>query len=102
MVDLAHAQAFLASRFGGEVSDVSPLGAGVWSQAFAFRRASRHYVIRFGAHGDDFARDRLAAAFAGPALPIPAVVELGEAFDGYYAIAERACGGYIDGVDEAP
>ena len=102
MVDLAHAQAFLASRSGAEVSDVSPLGAGEWSQAFAFRRASRGYVIRFGAHGDDFARDQLAAAFAGPALPIPAVLELGEAFDGYYAIAERVFGGYIDDLDEAP
>jgi hypothetical protein len=39
--------------------------------------------------------------FAGPALPIPAVLELGEAFDGYYAIAERVYGGYIDDVDEA-
>ncbi|HSN75344.1 MAG TPA: aminoglycoside phosphotransferase family protein [Anaerolineae bacterium] len=101
MIDFAHAQTFLVSRFGGEVSDVSSLGAGVWSQAFAFRRAGCDYVIRFGAHGDDFARDRLAAAFAGPALPIPAVLELGAAFDGYYAIAGRVFGGYIDDVHEA-
>jgi hygromycin-B 4-O-kinase len=101
MVDLAHAQAFLTVHFNGDASDVSPLGAGVWSQAFAFRRAGRDYVIRFGLHGDDFARDRLAAAYAGPALPIPAVLELREAFDGYYAIAERVDGGYIDDVDEA-
>jgi hygromycin-B 4-O-kinase len=101
MVDLARAQAFLATHFGEEVSDVAPLGAGVWSQAFAFRRADCDYVIRFGAHGDDFARDRLAAAFAGPALPIPVVLELGEACDGYYAITERAYGSYIDDVDEA-
>ncbi|MFZ2360928.1 MAG: aminoglycoside phosphotransferase family protein [Anaerolineae bacterium] len=101
MVDLARAQAFLAARFAGDASDVAPLGAGEWSQAFAFRQAGRDYVIRFGLHGDDFARDRLAAAFASPALPIPAVLELGEAYDGTYAIAERVCGGYIDDVDEA-
>jgi hygromycin-B 4-O-kinase len=98
---VACAAAFLAGRFGGEAGAVAPLGAGVWSQAFAFRQGSRDYVIRFGLHGDDFARDRLAAAFAGPALPIPAVIELGEAFGGSYAIAERVFGGYIDDVDEA-
>jgi hygromycin-B 4-O-kinase len=101
MVDLARAQDFLATRFGGEASDIASLGAGVWSHAFAFQRAGRDYVIRFGAHGDDFARDWLAAGFAGPTLPIPTVVELGEAFDGYYAVAERVYGGYIDDVDEA-
>jgi hygromycin-B 4-O-kinase len=101
MVDLSRAQAFLAARFDGEASNVAPLGVGEWSRAYAFRQAGRDFVIRFGLHGDDFARDRLAAAFAGPDLPIPAVLELGEAFDGYYAIAGRVYGGYIDDVDEA-
>lgn len=97
--DIDQAATFLAARFSRAASDVAPLGAGVWSRAFAFRRAGRDYVIRFGLHGDDFARDRLAAAFAGPALPVPAVLELGEAFDGYYAVADRVYGSYIDDVD---
>ncbi len=104
-MNAAFAEAFLATRFGGDAGDVAHLGAGVWSQAFAFRRAGSDYVIRFGAHGDDFARDRLAdrlaAAFAGPALPVPAVLELNETEGGYYAIAERVYGGYIDDVDAA-
>lgn len=100
-MDAAFVEAFLAARFGGDAGDVAHLGAGVWSQAFAFRRAGSDYVIRFGAHGDDFARDRLAAAFAGPALPVPAVLELGETEGGYCAIAERVYGGYIDDVDAA-
>src|ERR1051326_8548034 len=54
----------LATRFGGDVSDVAPLGAGVWSKAFAFRRAGRDYVLRVGAHQEDFAKDRLAARYA--------------------------------------
>ena len=98
---MTRAEAFLANRFGADISDVTPLGAGVWSKAFAFRRQDRDYVIRFGAHWDDFARDRLAAAFASPALPIPRVVEMGEAAGGYFAISERVYGGYIDDVDEA-
>jgi hygromycin-B 4-O-kinase len=100
IIDEVRVEAFLASRFGSDGSDVAPLGMGVWSRAFAFRRAGRDYVIRFGAHQEDFAKDRLAARYAGPALPIPRVVEIGEAFGGHYAISERVFGGYIDDIDE--
>ena len=99
--DETHVDAFLAARFGDDVSDVAHLGAGVWSKAYAFRRAGRDYVIRFGAHQEDFAKDRLAARYACPALPIPRVVEMGKAASGYYAISERVFGGYIDDVNEA-
>jgi hygromycin-B 4-O-kinase len=100
-MDVTRAEAFLADRFGGEAGDVKPLGAGVWSQAFAFRRLDRDYVIRFGAHREDFEKDRFAARFACAALPIPRVVEMGETAGGYYAISQRVYGGYIDGVGEA-
>jgi len=100
VIDVVRVEEFLATRFGSDGSDIAQLGAGVWSKAFAFRRAGHDYVIRFGAHQEDFCKDRLAARYAGPALPIPRVVELGEAFGGYYAISERAFGGYIDDVDE--
>jgi hygromycin-B 4-O-kinase len=52
-MDVTQVEAFLADRSGGEAGDVTPLGAGVWSSAFAFRRLDQDYVIRFGAHGDD-------------------------------------------------
>ena len=100
IVDVARVEAFLVTRFGGDSRDVEQLGTGVWSQAFAFRQAGRDYVIRFGAYQEDFAKDHLAARYACPALPIPRVIELGEAFGGYYALAERVFGGYIDDVDE--
>jgi hygromycin-B 4-O-kinase len=101
IVNLDRAQAFLAARFGGDAGDVAPIGRGEWSKAFAFRRDGRDYVIRFGAYQEDFLKDRFAIRFAGPALPIPPVVELGEALGGYYALSERVIGAYIDDVDEA-
>ncbi len=104
-VTLEQAESFLAGRFGGGVRGVAPLGRGEWSRAFAYRRtggeAAGDYVVRFGAYLEDFAKDRLAARYAGPDLPIPRVIEIGEAFGGYYAIAERVFGGYIDEVGEA-
>ena len=101
IVDPDRAEAFLASRFGGQASSILPIGKGVWSKAFAFRRQGQDYVVRFGAHWDDFAKDRLAAHYASPDLPIPRVVEMGEALGAYYAISERVFGGYIDEVDGA-
>ncbi len=99
-VDVARVESFLTSRFGGGVSSITPVGTGVWSKAFAFRRADSDYVVRFGAHREDFGKDRLAADYAGPALPIPRVLEIGEAFGGTYAISDRVHGGYIDEVGE--
>lgn len=101
-VDAAGVTTFLAGRFGPDVHGIASIGYGEWSRAFAFRHAGAAYVVRFGAHPDDFAKDRLAARFASPDLPIPAVTEVGDAFGGYYAIAERAFGDYLDALDEEP
>lgn len=101
IIDEAHAEAFLVSRFGGGGYEVARLGRGEWSQAFAFRRGGEDYVIRFGAHLQDFAKDRLAAArYACSALPVPSVIELGQASGGHYAISKRVFGEYIDDIDE--
>jgi hygromycin-B 4-O-kinase len=100
IVDTSRVEAFLQAEFGADVSDIVPVGVGVWSKAFAFTRAGCDCVIRFGAHREDFVKDRLAARYACPALPIPDVIKLGEAFGGYYVISERVLGGYIDDVDE--
>ncbi len=93
---VADVAAFLTARFGDSCERIARVGQGEWSMAFAFRRADREFVIRFGAHRDDFDKDRLAARFASAGLPIPAVVAIGAAFGGFYAVAERAFGAYLD------
>jgi hypothetical protein len=45
IVDEVCVEAFMATRFGSDGSDVAPLGTGVWSKALWFRRAGRDYVI---------------------------------------------------------
>ena len=100
-LDITLVETFLTSHYGDGIGAVAPIGKGEWSQAFAFDRQGRGYVVRFGAHVDDFERDRFAARFSSPALPVPQVVDLGEAFGGYYAVSERMPGSYIDESDEA-
>lgn len=96
----AEAAAFLRARFSGEADALASIGKGEWSKAYCFRRAGRDYIIRFSAFDEDFAKDRLAARYTCHDLPIPPIIELGEAFDGFYAISERVLGVYMDELDE--
>jgi hygromycin-B 4-O-kinase len=93
------ANEFLRRRFGPGAGPATAVGVGEWSKAFRYERDGAPFIVRFSAIDEDFAKDRIAAGFASPALPIPRIVELGEAYGGYYAISERAPGDYIDDLD---
>lgn len=97
-VDLNLAQAFLADHLDRPAADVSPVGAGAWSQCFGFRQGADEFVIRFGRHVDDFEKDRWAFRHAGPNLPIPEVTDLGLYGDAYYAISRRVHGIPLEAV----
>ncbi|MGI8643153.1 MAG: phosphotransferase family protein [Thermomicrobiales bacterium] len=101
MVNTAGVEAFLVSRFGPEVKHVAGVGQGEWSKAYAFQHRGSHFVARFGAFEEDFAKDRLAARFGSRDLPIPKVTDTRHAFGGFYAVSERAFGEYIDVLDQA-
>ncbi|MEP6758728.1 MAG: aminoglycoside phosphotransferase family protein [Actinomycetota bacterium] len=97
-VRIADVERFLQGRYPS-VGDVELLAGGAWSRAFGFRAADRSLVIRFGTHVEDYEKDRMASGWARPFLPIPSVVEIGEAFDGVFAVSERGEG---DKLDELP
>jgi hygromycin-B 4-O-kinase len=100
-IDCTQAQAFLASQFDRASSHVERIGAGAWSQCFGFRRGDQELVIRFGQHVDDFRKDQRASTYRRPDLPIPDVIAIGEAFDGYYAISTRAHGVALESLNAA-
>ena len=100
-IDVGRVAALLAERLGGIIEAVEPARQGEWSQAYFFRQDGQEYVVRFGANLGDFAKDRHAVQYRSPALPIPRIIEIGEAFGGHYAISERLFGAYIDGIGEA-
>jgi aminoglycoside phosphotransferase (APT) family kinase protein len=95
---LGEVAAFLSERYG-EIGELEPLGGGFWSSAWGFTAPGRSLVVRFGADRGWFEADRAAMAFAGPDLPVPAVLDVGEAFGGAYAISVRAFGRPLESVE---
>jgi hygromycin-B 4-O-kinase len=100
-IGIRQAQVFLASYLGNAAVNVSLIGEGAWSRCYGFRRGDEDLVIRFGKYVSDFEKDRRAYGYASPDLPIPQVVDIGQAFDGYYAISTRAYGVPLESLDEA-
>ena len=90
---------FVADYYGPRAAGVRALGAGEWSRAYTFVLDGRGAVIRFGDYVEDFRKDQVMAAHSCAALPIPAVIEIGAAGDGYFAVSERAHGELLDGLD---
>lgn len=87
---------FLDTHMIGEVTDIHPLTGGEWSQAFGFDKGRGKYVIRFSPTADDFEKDIHANQFNSDNLPIPQVLDTGEAFEGNFAVSERATGVILD------
>ncbi len=94
------ANRFVKARFGDRARDLAPLAAGEWSRAYSLTLDGHEVVIRFGAYLDDFEKDRVMARYSSAALPIPKVLEVGEAESGFYAVSERVLGTPLDDLDE--
>jgi hygromycin-B 4-O-kinase len=94
--DVREITRLLLDQLGTGVRDVCPLGAGQWSRAFSFDTNEGAFVVRFGDHDEDFAKDRIAASWQQPDLPVPRFLNMGEAFGTFYAITERAEGKFLD------
>ena len=93
--DAAEASQFLAEH-GYSPVDVALAGEGAWSRCFGFHHDGIDFVIRFGAHLEDFDKDNHAQGFTRPGLPIPAVLAVGPAAAGHYAISTRCFGNPLE------
>ena len=92
---------FQADRSGQAVQAVDALSGGNWSQAFAFKQGDNELVARFGMHQKDYLVDQYTSHFSSVKLPIPEVLEVGEAFNGYYAISKKAGGVMLDDLEKS-
>lgn len=97
-VDADAVAAFLRERHAddGPVRDIEPLSGGYWSSAFAYRVGGRELVLRVGEVREGFEMDRAAMAFGSPQLPVPEVLEIGEALGKAYAISVRHHGRFLE------
>jgi hypothetical protein len=67
---------------------VTLAGAGSWSKCWSFTHSARLLLAKIGPHHDDLRADVLAARWSSDVLPIPAILESGEAFDAGFVIME--------------
>lgn len=100
-VDATQAATFLSDHFGRDIGPITALVGGEWSKAYAFRLGDQELVARFSATDEDFQKDRLAAEFRTGDLPIPQVLEIGAAWEGFFAVSERIAGKPLDGLNNA-
>jgi hygromycin-B 4-O-kinase len=98
--DVAGARELLEARLGA-VDGVEVVGEGMWSRAFGFVHDGRELVARFGDHVDDYEKDRRAAAWSSPRLPVPRVLDIVRWHDGWCCVAERAHGDVLEQLDAA-
>ena len=68
---------FLQEKYGSGIGDVTQIGEGGWSLAFAFALEGARYVIRWSDVADNFERDAVAARFTSDDLPVPPIIEIG-------------------------
>lgn len=94
------AETFLTKYYDSPIH-VELLGEGAWSRCFGYQHNVQELVIRFGNYVEDFEKDRLAYRHVADHLPVPQVLDIGQAYDGYYAISTRVTGAPLENVTKA-
>lgn len=92
-------EAFLVALHGAAVTSLEPLRGGFWSSAFGYMVDGRELVLRLGSIREGFEADRAAMAYNSRGLPVPAVLEIGDAFGESYAISERYHGAFLEDLE---
>ncbi len=89
--DVNEVHEFLSERYG-HLDKLSTLQHGGWSSAFGFRARSRDLVVRFGHHREEFEKERVAANWNTNGVPVPEILEVGDAFNGSFVVSQRYFG----------
>jgi hygromycin-B 4-O-kinase len=84
-----------------EVSELTLLSGGDWSQAYSFVHHNKKYVLRWCHSSETFEKDSVASLFSSEAMPIPKIIDSGTKFDTYFAVSEFAQGKFIDNLTSA-
>lgn len=90
---------FLAGVHADAVTGLTPLSGGFWSSAYAYDCGGDELVVRFGSIRSGFDADRAAMAYATDDLPVPEVLDVGDAFGAAYAISRRHHGRFLEDLE---
>lgn len=96
-----HVRGAVETVVAGPITSVTPLAGGEWSAAFRATGPGVDVVVRVAYQREDFDRDRAAAAWAGPDLPVPEVLELCPLEDAWVAVTPYVDGSALDLLDAA-
>lgn len=92
---------FLQAKFDHDVTDLTLLSGGDWSQAYSFVHQHKKYVLRWCHSSETFEKDAVASLLSSEAMPIPKVIDAGRQFDTEFAITEFAQGKFFDKLTTA-
>src|SRR3989338_3316461 len=87
---------FLQDTFASEITELTLLSGGEWSQAYSFVHENKKYVLRWCNASQTFERDAVASSFSCKAMPVPKITDTGTKFDKFFAISEFAQGDFIE------
>lgn len=90
--------AWLVNHYDDKATNLAPISGGFWSAAYTFRVAEEEFILRFSNLAEGFAIDKAAMQFTAPDLPIPEVIEIGEALGFNYAVSRRHYGRFLEDV----
>ena len=96
--EVAQITDWLANIYDGAVTEIAPISGGFWSAAYTYRVGEDEFVLRLSDMPDGFAIDAAAMQFTAPDLPIPEVIDVGEALGHHYAISRRHYGRFVEDV----
>ena len=85
----AIAQLILEQNYQSDepVRTLIPLKGGEWSAAHKFCLDGHNFVIRLSHTPENFCRDKIAAGWSSPGLPVPKIIRIDRYQDQYYAIS---------------
>lgn len=92
----------LRAGFRPDCSEIKPLGAGMFSKAYAFQSDGQEYALRISPCESDFLKDDFARRhYSTPEIPIPKVIAIGQWNEAlYYCITERCAGWTLNDLQD--
>lgn len=100
-VNIDAVAAWLADRHAVQVTDLAPISGGFWSAAYTYEVKGEPFVVRISDLAEGLTIDAAAVQFAGPDLPIPEVIFVGEGLGHHVAISRRHDGRFLEDVSVA-